>query len=188
MERIIDPISDLGFKFLFGREKLSEPVLRDLLNALLSGSDGFEEIRTVTYLNNERTAEWKDGKSIRYDILCQTESKKRFIVEMQKASQPKFIDRATFYVSRGIAEQGYRGKKADEKEWDYALEPVIGVFICHSSIRGLEEKPIVRGGMYDEESLKPIGIKTRYIFIQLPFFDKKESECESIDDKWIYNI
>ena len=30
MEKIIDPISDLGFKFLFGREKISEPVLRDL--------------------------------------------------------------------------------------------------------------------------------------------------------------
>ena len=188
MEKIIDPISDLGFKFLFGREKISEPVLRDLLNALLSGSEGFEEIKSVTYLNNERTAEWKDGKSIRYDILCQTESKKRFIVEMQKASQPKFIDRATFYVSRGIAEQGYRGKKNEEREWDYALEPVIGVFLCHSNIRGLEEKPIVRASIFDEETFKPIGAKTRYIFVQLASFKKKEAECESLDDKWIYNI
>ena len=111
MDRIIDPLSDLGFKFLFGREKISEPVLKDLLNALLYDSDDFEEITSVKYLNNERSAEWKDGKSIRYDILCQTESKHRFIVEMQKASQPKFIDRATFYVARGIAEQGYREKR-----------------------------------------------------------------------------
>ncbi len=42
MDKIIDPLSDLGFKFLFGREKMSEPVLMDLLNALLSNSEGFE--------------------------------------------------------------------------------------------------------------------------------------------------
>ena len=42
MDKIIDTLSDLGFKFLFGREKMSEPVLMDLLNALLSNSEGFE--------------------------------------------------------------------------------------------------------------------------------------------------
>ena len=188
MEKIIDPLSDLGFKLLFGREKISEPVLKDLLNALLCGSEGFEEITSVKYLNNERSAEWKDGKSIRYDILCQTESKHRFIVEMQKASQPKFIDRATFYVARGIAEQGHRGKKDGEREWDYELEPVIGVFICNSSVRGLEKKPIVRASTLDEDSFKPIGMKTRYVFVQLPAFKKTEDECENLDDQWIYNI
>ena len=31
-------------------------------------------------------------------------------------------------------------------------------------------------------------MKTRYIFVQLPLFDKEEYECTSLDDKWIYNI
>ncbi|MDE7351123.1 MAG: PD-(D/E)XK nuclease family transposase [Muribaculaceae bacterium] len=40
----------------------------------------------------------------------------------------------------------------------------------------------------DEETFKPIGAKTRYIYVQLESFDKKESECENLNDKWIYNI
>lgn len=128
MDKYIDPTYDIGFKLLFGREKVSEPVLVDLLNALLGNREGFEEIKTVKYLNNERTADWKDGKSIRYDVLCETSTNHRFIVEMQKAGQPEFMDRATFYVARGIAEQGYRGKKEEEVEWDYSLKPVIGIF------------------------------------------------------------
>lgn len=188
MTKYIDPTSDLGFKLLFGREKISEPVLKDLLNALLCNCEGFEEITSVSYLNNERSPEWKDGKSIRYDILCETAAKHRFIVEMQKASQPKFLDRAAFYVSRGVAEQGYRGKKEAEVEWDYSLKPVIGVFLCNFHVRLLDEKPIVRASVIDEDSLKPIGMKTRYIFVQLPFFDKEEYECTNLDEKWIYNI
>ncbi|MDE6479124.1 MAG: Rpn family recombination-promoting nuclease/putative transposase [Muribaculaceae bacterium] len=188
MEKYIDPTSDLGFKLLFGREKISEPVLVDLLNALLCSSEGFEEIKTVSYLNNERSSEWKDGKSIRYDIMCETSSGHRFIVEMQKASQPKFIDRATFYMARGIAEQGYRGKKEEELEWDYSLKPVIGVFLCNFHVPALDRKPIVRAATLDEDTFKPIGVKTRYIFVQLPFFNKEEEECKNLDDKWIYNI
>ena len=188
MEKYIDPTSDLGFKLLFGREKISEPVLVDLLNALLCGHEGFEEIKTVSYLNNERSSEWKDGKSIRYDIMCETSSRHRFIVEMQKASQPKFIDRASFYMARGIAEQGYRGKKEEELEWDYSLKPVIGVFLCNFHVPALDRKPIVRAATLDEETFKPIGVKTRYIFVQLPFFNKREEECKNLDDKWIYNI
>ena len=40
----------------------------------------------------------------------------------------------------------------------------------------------------DDESFKPIGDKTRYYFIQLPLFDKTKEECESMIEKWIYNI
>ncbi len=188
MAKYIDPTYDIGFKLLFGREKVSEPILVDLLNALLSDRKDFEGITSVTYLNNERPAEWKDGKSIRYDILCETSSKHRFIVEMQKAGQPNFIDRATFYIARGIAEQGHRGKKEETQEWDYALKPVIGLFFCNFHVRGLGERPIVKTSTFDEETLEPIETKTRYIYVQLPFFQKKEDECTKLDEQWIYNI
>ncbi len=188
MAKYIDPTYDIGFKLLFGREKISEPILIDLLNALLCDRKDFEEIKSVKYLNNERTAEWKDGKSIRYDILCETSSNHRFIVEMQKASQPNFIDRATFYVARSIAEQGYRGKEEEDQVWDYSLKPVIGLFFCNFHVRGLDKRPIVKTSTFDEETLKPIDSKTRYIYVQLPFFHKEENECKNLDEQWIYNL
>ncbi len=107
---------------------------------------------------------------------------------MQKAGQPNFIDRATFYVSRGIAEQGYKGKKEEEQTWDYSLKPVIGLFFCNFHVNGLDRRPIVKASTIDEETLKPIGSKTRYIYVQLPFFQKEEDECTKLDEQWIYNI
>ncbi len=188
MAKYIDPTYDIGFKLLFGREKISEPILVDMLNALLSDRKDFEEITSVRYLNNERTADWKDGKSIRYDILCDTSSKHRFIVEMQKAGQPNFIDRATFYVARGIAEQGYKGKKEEEQYWDYELKPVIGLFFCNFHVNGLDRRPVVKASTFDEATFEPIGSKASYIYVQLPFFHKEEDECENLDEQWIYNI
>lgn len=188
MPKYIDPTYDAGFKLTFGRENQSEELLIGILNALLSSNEDYEEIVSVKYLNNERMADWKDGKGIRYDILCETSSHHRFIVEMQKSDQTYFIDRATFYVARGIAEQGYRGKGEEDVRWDYSLKPVYGVFICNFEIASLDPKVITRARVLDEESGKPIGDKTRYYFIQLPQFDKEEVECESLIDMWIYNI
>lgn len=161
----------MGFKLTFGRENQSEELLIGILNALLCSNDDYEEITSVKYLNNERMADWKDGKGIRYDIMCETATNHRFIVEMQKADQPNFIDRASFYVSRGVAEQGYRGKDKENATWDYALKPVYGVFICNFEIKTLEPKVVTRARVLDEESYKPIGDKTRYYFI-LSLFQK----------------
>ncbi len=43
-------------------------------------------------------------------------------------------------------------------------------------------------GRRDEETLKPIDSKVRYIYVQLPFFHKEEDECNNLDEQWIYNI
>ena len=188
MSKYIDPTYDVGFKLTFGRENQSEELLMGILNALLCTNEDYEEITSVEYLNNERLADYKEGKGIRYDIMCETSSHHRFIVEMQKADQSYFVDRASFYVARGIAEQGYRGKDEENVSWDYALKPVYGVFICNFDIATLEPKVITRARVLDEETFKPIGVKERYYFIQLPQFDKEEDECESLIDKWIYNI
>lgn len=188
MPKYIDPRYDVGFKLTFGRENLCEDLLMGLLNALLCSNEDYEEITSVKYLNNERTAEWKDGKGIQYDILCETASHQRFIVEMQKADQPYFINRANFYVARGIAEQGYRGKDEEDISWDYDLNPVFGVFICNFEVDTLEPNVVVRARVLDEDTFKPVGDKMRFYFIQLPLFKKKAGECESLIEKWIYNI
>lgn len=55
-------------------------------------------------------------------------------------------------------------------------------------VSGLNRKAVVRASTLDEETLQPIGTKTRYIFVQLPFFNKEEHECKKMEDQWIYNI
>ncbi|MDE6668579.1 MAG: Rpn family recombination-promoting nuclease/putative transposase, partial [Muribaculaceae bacterium] len=188
MARYIDPTYDVGFKLLFGRENVSNEFLMDFLNSLFENDPELSNIKTVRYLNSEHISEWKDGKTIRYDILCETSTGHKFIVEMQKAWQANFIKRAVFYVCRGIAEQGYRGKNEDEESWEYAITPVVGVFICNFRLRELGDKVVTRVRPMDEDTLQPVSDLTRYVVIQLPLFDKKAVECDKIVDQWIYNL
>ncbi|MDE6792241.1 MAG: Rpn family recombination-promoting nuclease/putative transposase [Muribaculaceae bacterium] len=51
---VIDPIYDEGFKLIFGRENVSEPLLINLLNSIFSGDPIFGNITSVTFVNTER--------------------------------------------------------------------------------------------------------------------------------------
>lgn len=95
----IDPLYDIGFKLLLGRENVSEEVLMNFLNAVFAGDPGLSSIVRLRYLNTEHHGEWKEAKGIRYDIMCETGTGHRFIVEMQKAPQENFVREAfTMYA------------------------------------------------------------------------------------------
>lgn len=66
-------------------------ILYIIVKMLCNNGDN-EEIKSVKYLNNELLADYKDGKGIRYDIMCETASHHRFIMEMHKADQSYFVD------------------------------------------------------------------------------------------------
>ena len=194
MAKFIDPFTDTGFKIIFGRENVSNELLVSFLNALLTGQPGFDRIVTVRYPNAERSRDWVEGKTIVYDVYCETERGHRFIVEMQKSPQENFMSRAIYYVSRSVADQGYKGKKENidsgiAEYWNYALLPVVGVFFSNFYIPGLEKKPVVHAMIADMEGGKPISLATRYAFIQLPAFNiEKEEDCHTDFDKWIYSL
>ena len=188
MEKYIDPLYDIGFKLTMGREHVSEDILKGFLNAIFSGDPVLYPITHLRYLNNERSGDWKDAKGIRYDIMCETSTHHRFIVEMQKAPQRHFIKRSIYYVCRGIAEQGYKGRKEYDEDWDYDITPVVGVFLCNFHVPTLPFRTLVKARLEDDENKEPIGDEMRLVFIQLPSFNKGEAECESEFDQWIYNL
>ena len=108
--RVIDPIFDVGFKLIFGREKVSERLLMSILNNIFSGDPMFGNITSLRFTNTERPNDYVEGKGIRYDIKCETSSGHHYIVEMQKGEQKHFLERCGYYVSRGTAEQGFKGR------------------------------------------------------------------------------
>ncbi|MDE5881666.1 MAG: Rpn family recombination-promoting nuclease/putative transposase, partial [Muribaculaceae bacterium] len=178
--RVIDPILDVGFKLIFGRENVSEVLLMNLLNNIFKGDPLLGNITSLTFTNTERPNEYVEGKGIRYDIRCVTASGHRYLVEMQKGEQRHFLERSQYYVSRGVAEQGYRGKGEVGKDWDFSLVPVVGVFFCNFHVRGLEWKPVTKLRLCDEDSGKRVESYQRYAFIQLPCFEKTEGECGTL--------
>lgn len=121
MGRFINPFTDFGFKFLFGRE-VEKELLIDFLNDLLVGE---HVITDIQFLNSEQQPEVKTEWGLIYDIYCVTDTGERIIVEMQNREQPYFKDRALFYLSRAITQQAKRGV------WNFQLDAVYGVFFMN---------------------------------------------------------
>ena len=188
MGKFVDPFTDVGFKIVFGKENSSNEVLREFLNDLFDGQKDFDKIKELRYLNNERSKERLDDRSVIYDILCETENGHRFIVEMQRQSKPNFFGRAVYYVSRAIYEQGLRSGGKQNDDWDYSVIPVVGVFFCDFFVKGFPHDLVQHLRLCDTQTGKPVSNLMRYAFIQLPAFKKSLDDCDSEFDKWIYTL
>lgn len=177
MGRFINPFTDYGFKFLFGRE-VEKELLIDFLNDLL-----VEEhvITDIQFLNNEQLPEVKTERGIIYDIYCVTDTGERIIVEMQNREQPYFKDRALFYLSRAITQQAKKGI------WDFQLDAVYGVFFMNFVMnKDIPAKIRTDVVLADRDTGKVFNGKFRQIFIELPNFNKEEDECSTDFERWIY--
>ena len=179
MARYINPFTDWSFKRIFGQE-YSKDLLIEFLNQLLLGE---QHIKDVKFKDKEMLPETKDQRGIIYDVFCETDTGEHIIVEMQNKSQPYFIDRSLYYASKTIVDQGIKGR------WDYHLTPVY--VICFMNFNVDENTPnkfrtdVV---LADKESGKVYSNKIRFIYLVMPLFKKKEAECTTFFDCWIYNL
>ena len=179
MARYINPFSDWSFKRIFGQE-YSKDLLIEFLNQLLLGE---QHITDVKFKDKEMLPETKDQRGIIYDVFCETDTGEHIIVEMQNRSQTYFIDRSLYYASKTIVDQGIKGK------WDYHLTPVY--VICFMNFDVDENTPkkfrtdVVLADKYSGEVYSN---KIRFIYLVMPLFRKKEEECTTFLDCWIYNL
>ena len=114
--KYINPTSDFGFKKLFGDEA-NKDLLIDFLNSMLPEN---YQIADLKFNKNDLQFDSPEAKRVIFDIYCQSTTGEFFIVEMQKAKQDYFINRAIFYTSTSITKQGVKGKK-----WKYGLKTVF---------------------------------------------------------------
>lgn len=177
MSRFINPFTDVGFKRIFGQE-FSKPLLLDFLNNLLKGE---RVITDLKFLDKEQPAEFREDRSLIYDIFCETDNGDRIIVEMQNREHPNFADRCLYYASQAISRQGERGT-----EWNYHINAVYMVAFINFHMEGLGDQFRYDIGLADMATGKPFSGKERFIFLQLPCFKKEADECENDFERWIY--
>lgn len=176
-DKYINPLTDFGFKKLFGSEP-NKVLLIDFLNQILPEKHNIEDLN---YSRNEQMELNELDRKAIFDLYCVGESGERFIVEIQKAKQNYFKDRSIYYSSFPILEQAQKG------DWDYKLDPVYTVGILDF---------IFDDHRSDEEYLHLIELKNqnceifydklKFIYIELPKFKKREEELETQFDKWLY--
>ena len=183
MGKYINPFTDWGFKRLFGQE-FSKDLLISFLNDLLEGE---LHVKDVTFKDKEQLADTKDLRGCIYDVYCETDEGKHFIVEMQNNWTINFVNRTICYASKAITNQREK-EKAKLKIPLYDLVPVYVIsFMNFPPREGDEVKKFKTDIMLREKnSEEPFTDKLRFIYLSLPLFDKKVEECETDFDKWIY--
>jgi predicted transposase/invertase (TIGR01784 family) len=173
----MSPFADTAFKRFFGQEE-NKLILIDFLNSLLVGE---RHITDVRYLDKEQVPADDESRGSIYDIYCDTDSGEKIIVEMQKCSHPNFARRMVYYASKAITKQGDKGNY-----WKYKVKAVYCIVLMNFVDSDIERKVTTHVGLCDWENGKHFVDTLRFVFIQLPLFDKKEEECESFEDKWLY--
>ncbi|MEO1517489.1 MAG: Rpn family recombination-promoting nuclease/putative transposase [Bacteroidota bacterium] len=175
--RYINPLTDFGFKKLFGSEP-NKLLLMDFLNQILPER---HKIKDLTYSKNEQLGQNDTDRKAIFDMYCIGESGERFIVEVQKAKQNYFKDRSVYYSSFPIKDQARKGN------WDFKLEPVYTVGILDFIFDdNKNDDKLIHFVELKDQDCKVFYDKLKFIYIELPKFNKKEEELESHFDKWLF--
>jgi predicted transposase/invertase (TIGR01784 family) len=174
----IDPLTDFGFKRLFGDKDL----LINFLNSILKLEDGIKEIK---YGNTVRTGVSKDDRAIIFDLYCITETGEHINIEMQTMSHKNYKERTLYYSSRLIDAQSKKGK-----DWGFALCPVYVVNIVNFIV---DEEYTEKSYLSYIKYMYTCIHKTYYdnltiVYLELPRFTLKESELKTDIERWTYAL
>ena len=126
--KYINPLTDFGFKRLFGER--NKELMIDFLNSVLDLKD---KIVSLEYKNVEQTGQIKKDRGAFFDLHCLTKKNEYIIVEMQHVPQTYFMDRVLYYATFPIQKQAQKGK------WNYRLNPVYLVCLLDFTL-GKKEK------------------------------------------------
>lgn len=178
-EKYINPLTDFGFKRIFGSE-FNKELLISFLNALFAGE---RVITDVTFKNNEHLGTNEQERRAIFDVYCTTDTGARVIVEMQNVYQEFYKDRSIYYSTFPIVEQARQGN------WNYQLDDVYTVGILNFAFpedRKSDNCVYREIKLMDVKSMEVFYDKLTYLYVELANFHLSLDECTSILDKWIY--
>ena len=176
-DRYINPLTDFGFKRIFGTE-VNKALLIDFLNVVLPAQ---HRVKDLTYRNTENLGNTPIDRKAIFDLYCESASGEKFIVEMQKAKHNYFKDRSVYYATFPIQEQAKKG------DWNYKLTAIytIGILdFVFSDHRN--ESTLFHVVELKDQDCRVFYDKLKFIYIELPKFTKTIDELETHFDQWLY--
>ena len=174
----IDPLTDFGFKRIFGNKAL----LIDFLNEVLNINGG---IADLTYAPTIRTGLSKDDRTAIFDLYCTTGTGEHIVVEMQTVFHKNYKQRTIFYLARLIQEQAKRGKN-----WDFSMPAIYQIIIVNFEIDKelKKENFLSRIKFMYEDINKPYYDDATIVYLELPLFKKKINQLKTNIDRWMYAL
>lgn len=177
--KFVDVTNDVAFRKIFGNENRKE-VLISFLNAVLL----FENENTIVdvdILTPYQLPAIRGGKVTIVDVKAKDQNGKTYIVEMQVADVEGFDKRVLYYASKSYSAQIERGDDYEKLNPTYFIGVLDFIVSQNPSYINRHTITDVATG---EQLIKDI----EFNFIELPKFNKKENELNSIVEQWVYFI
>lgn len=171
----LNPLTDFGFKKLFGEEPHKD-LLISFLNSLLPEK---HQIATLQYTKNEYQGVSPTDRKAIFDLSCISNTGERFIVELQKVKQMYFRDRSIYYSTFAIQEQAQRG------DWDYKLSAVYTIGILDFLMNEGVDNVIYCAQLKDQYN-HIFYDKLTFMYLVLPCFNTPPNQLKTLQDKWLY--
>ena len=176
-DRYINPLTDFGFKRLFGTEP-NKNLLIDFLNVILPIE---HRVKDLTYRSTENLGNSPLDRKAVFDLYCQSEKGGKFIVEMQKAKHNYFKDRSIYYASFPIQDQASKG------DWNYKLAPVYTIGILDFVFdEDKNDDAFLHIVELKDQDCKVFYEKLKFIYLELPKFKKNVDQLNDHFDKWLF--
>ncbi|MEN0005469.1 MAG: PD-(D/E)XK nuclease family transposase [Bacteroidota bacterium] len=177
-QRYISLLSDYGFKVAFA-DQSNTLFLRRSLQALLQSDT---PIKKVKFLRNEFVGLTEQARSGFFDLLCEDELQRNFIVEMQLGYYKQFMQRAKFYAFQRFNTLVEKG--------EYKFEGLVPIYCIGFLARGIfpMSNEYYHFGRLKNQKGEELDQQITYIVVEINKFNKKESEVKSDLDKLIYTM
>ena len=181
VNKYIDPLTDFGFKRLFGSDP-NKDLLIEFLNSVFAGR---KYIVDLEYNKNEHPGDIKEEGAAIFDLTCTGKDGERMIIEVQRGRQANFKKRAIYYTSLLAAGQAPRGKRSG---WAYDLPEIYFIALLEDFSVDTDNSDhyIQDICLANRDTGKVFYDGLGYIFLELVNFVKTEQELESGLDKWLY--
>lgn len=201
----VDPLTDVGFKIMFG-PKTGKTNMLNILRALLRDLD----ISDIEYMDTEQTGFTPDEKRLAFDLSVRLTDGTRVIVEMQRENLLYFNYRSVFYSSHVIQAQASISREEQHEQrrraglhpvWNYHYSPVYLIGILEKGMGGempeqAEEHTDERSsGRYVERyrllettTGTDLNVDLNYIYLRLDRFGKDAQECTDMVDRFAYSL
>ena len=177
----VDPLSDWGWKTLFGSDRYKEHLI-SFINAVYPELG----VKDITYDNNEIPGDTADSRSTRLDLVCKTEQDETVMVEIQKGEQQFFYERGLWTTSFKIRDQAPVG------DWDYHINGVYSIGIITFRPEKMEgykwedDNYLHSFSLREDRDNKRMTDRLRFTYISTEKFHKTAGELNNILEKWVY--
>lgn len=183
--KYINLLTDYGLKTVLKVKELAIDFLNDVLKERV-------HIQKITYLDKEVTGTHQYQRTAIFDLLCEDDQKREFIVEIQRVHQKFFLDRSVYYASARIFDNAPKGAVAFG-ECNFEQKPLIFIGILDFDMedsRPDKFRHFVQ--LCDIEDKKALYEKLSFIYLELPKSERlmrSDLLQKSTNlNKWLYAI